>query len=139
MGCLTRHRRAGAAVVNELALVGLLGSLIMSVLDPFLVSGCDDLVGSTYWQMRSVESSLQLYAAKHKGKFPTTSQGLEVASPHFPDRTAPLDSWGRPFIYLSPGPEGLPYGLISLGEDGLAGGEGMDADIYSWELTCCRD
>ncbi|MCB9742761.1 MAG: type II secretion system protein GspG [Alphaproteobacteria bacterium] len=84
--------------------------------------------------MKQVESSLQLYAAKHKGKFPTTSQGLAVASPHFPDRTAPLDSWGRPFIYLSPGPEGLPYGLISLGEDGLAGGEGMDADIYSWEM-----
>ena len=45
----------------------------------------------------------------------------------------PLDPWGRPYIYKSPG-EANPdsYDLLSFGRDGEPGGSGEDADATSW-------
>jgi general secretion pathway protein G len=45
----------------------------------------------------------------------------------------PKDPWGNEYVYLSPGVNG-DYDLSSYGPDGEPGGEGMDADINSWEL-----
>lgn len=43
----------------------------------------------------------------------------------------PLDSWGHKYIYKS---DGLTYEIISLGKDGLPGGNGLNADLSSAEL-----
>ena len=43
------------------------------------------------------------------------------------------DPWKNNYEYTVPGPHGLPYGISSLGSDGLTGGEGDDRDISSWE------
>ena len=42
----------------------------------------------------------------------------------------PLDAWGNPFVYRSPG-LGADYDLLSLGADNAKGGDGLDADISS--------
>jgi general secretion pathway protein G len=49
-------------------------------------------------------------------------------------KAIPLDPWGRPYSYVSPGqvnPES--YDLLSLGRDGQPGGTGEDADVVSWD------
>jgi len=76
------------------------------------------------------------------GRYPTTQEGLEalIRQPGSLERwdgsylkkEVPLDPWGRPYIYRSPGEQG-PYDLISYGTDGLPGGEGNNRDIASWE------
>ncbi|MCW5699611.1 MAG: type II secretion system protein GspG [Rhodospirillales bacterium] len=38
------------------------------------------------------------------------------------------DAWGTDLVYRNPG-SGNDYDLLSLGADGTAGGEGLDADI----------
>jgi 16S rRNA (uracil1498-N3)-methyltransferase len=43
----------------------------------------------------------------------------------------PMDPWGRPYIYRSPGEHG-DYDLSSLGRDGQPGGSGDSAEIQSW-------
>ena len=40
----------------------------------------------------------------------------------------PLDAWNNDYVYISPGVEG-PFDLLSMGADGVEGGEGSDADI----------
>ncbi len=45
----------------------------------------------------------------------------------------PDDPWGNPYIYVSPGTHG-DFDLISLGADGLEGGDDVNADIKNWEL-----
>lgn len=80
-------------------------------------------------------------------RFPTTEEGLEAlrtkpaSVPAFSERwrgpylsrAVPLDPWGRPYRYESPGVnDTLAYDLYSLGRDGIQGGEGEDADITSW-------
>lgn len=44
----------------------------------------------------------------------------------------PQDPWGRDYIYRYPGEHGV-IDLFSYGQDGEEGGEGMAADIVSWE------
>ncbi len=44
----------------------------------------------------------------------------------------PKDAWGNALIYQAPGTGGLPYDLVSTGEDGLPGGE-KDAQDLSLE------
>ncbi len=79
--------------------------------------------------------------------YPSTVQGLEALRTKptgTPDarnwrgpylkKTVPLDPWGRPYLYKSPGdanPQG--YDLLTYGRDGQPGGTGEDADITSWE------
>jgi general secretion pathway protein G len=45
----------------------------------------------------------------------------------------PLDPWGRPYVYKSPGDlNPQTYDLLSYGRDGQPGGSGEDADVTSW-------
>lgn len=76
------------------------------------------------------------------GRFPTTDQGLEALrkkpdgaerwdGPYLP-KEIPVDPWGRPYEYKSPGDNG-DYDIISYGADGSPGGEGEDADVVNWK------
>jgi len=71
---------------------------------------------------------LEKYYTAH-GAYPTTAQGLGVLAPlgHVP----PIDPWNRPYAYRSPGLRN-EYEVSSLGANGMAGGDGDDADITSW-------
>lgn len=67
------------------------------------------------------------------GRYPTTQEGLQAllkSPPNAPSwrgpylkKAAPMDPWGRPYTYRSPGrlnPE--DYDLLSYGPDGIEGG-----------------
>jgi general secretion pathway protein G len=76
------------------------------------------------------------------GRYPTTQEGLQALNqkPGGADRwdgpylkkAVPPDPWGKPYVYKSPGDHG-PYDIISYGADGVAGGEGTNQDVTSWE------
>lgn len=76
------------------------------------------------------------------GRYPTTEEGLEAlrTKPGVLDRwdgpylkkDLPLDPWGKAYVYRSPGEHG-PFDIVSYGADGVAGGEGDNRDITSWE------
>ena len=74
-------------------------------------------------------------------RYPTTDQGLEalVKKPNDPTlknwrpegyvEQLRKDPWNHDYVYVSPGLNGAPYDLMSLGADGQPGGQGLDADI----------
>jgi general secretion pathway protein G len=78
--------------------------------------------------------------------YPSSDQGLEAlrseprgAPPArnwrgpYLRRAIPVDPWGRPYVYESPGTVNpASYDLVTYGRDGLAGGEGEDTDVTSW-------
>ena len=77
------------------------------------------------------------------GRYPTTEEGLKALiekpagvenwdGPYLRKKVIPLDPWGRPYHYKSPGDHG-EYDLFSYGRDGIPGGKGEDADIVSWK------
>jgi general secretion pathway protein G len=116
-----------------IAIIGVLMTVIAVNVTGFL----DDAnASSTKIQINNLEKALVAYSAKHKGKYPSTSEGLDAAKKYFPNGTTPADAWGNPFQYYSPGTHGKnAYEIISLGKDGKEGGEDADADIYSWAMA----
>ncbi len=80
------------------------------------------------------------------GIFPSETQGLNALwkKPQFhpvPEnwqgpyisKEPQFDPWGREYIYSDKNEVGLPFSLMSLGEDGLENGNSLDDNIYSWK------
>lgn len=76
------------------------------------------------------------------GRYPSTEEGLKALrekpsgmetwkGPYLP-KEIPLDSWGKPYAYKSPGEHG-EYDILSYGLDGVEGGEGENQDVVSWK------
>ena len=75
------------------------------------------------------------------GRYPSSEEGLEAlnAAPAGEGRWAglylqkavPMDPWGKPYQYKSPGERG-EYDLYSFGKDGQAGGQDEASDIGNW-------
>ncbi|RZI81550.1 MAG: type II secretion system protein GspG [Rubrivivax sp.] len=73
------------------------------------------------------------------GRYPTNSEGLQalMQAPAGDARWrgpylkggVPIDPWGSPYQYRSPGGSGRDFDLTSYGRDRAAGGSGDDADI----------
>lgn len=92
--------------------------------------------------IRNIQSALALFKTD-TGRFPTTSEGLEVlvANPGIEGYHSsgylerdPVDPWGSRYVYISPGIHSKDYDLESYGKDGEDGGGDDDADIESWDL-----
>lgn len=75
------------------------------------------------------------------GRYPTTQEGLDALmqapgverwdGPYLKN-PVPLDPWGNPYTYKSPGDHGV-YDVISYGGDKVPGGDGISKDVTSWE------
>lgn len=75
------------------------------------------------------------------GRFPSTQEGLDalIVAPQgashwqgpYLKKGVPVDPWGRPYLYKSPG-EHSDFDITSYGRDGAPGGTGEDADIVNW-------
>lgn len=103
-------------------------------------------------QIEQLKLSLQDYFADC-GTFPTEEQGLNALweepalyplaknwNGPYTDKKIGKDPWGGEYLYVLKGsvkaaelPNGLPFGIISLGADKVEGGEGNDKDIVSWD------
>ena len=97
-------------------------------------------------QIEMLGAALDAYRLDN-GRYPGSDQGLGALwqAPQTEPRPlswrgpylrkdVPLDPWGRPYIYKSPGEQNPGgYDLVSYGADGQPGGEGEAADVLSWK------
>ena len=122
-----------------LAIIGILASLIV----PNVLGRADDArITAARTDVGNLVQALKLYKLDNQ-RFPTAEQGLQslVAKPsaepvppnwkNYLDKL-PADPWGRPYQYLNPGLKG-EVDVMSWGADGQSGGEGVNADIGSWQ------
>ncbi|HEX6937976.1 MAG TPA: type II secretion system major pseudopilin GspG [Longimicrobiales bacterium] len=141
-----RCRRSGLTLIEMLVVI-----VVISVLATLVAPNVFRHVGSAKdatarSQIEMLSAALDAYRLDN-GRYPTTEQGLAALweepfteprptnwrGPYLRKRV-PLDPWGRPYIYPSPGEEsGMGFDLLSYGADGHAGGTGEDADVKSWE------
>lgn len=128
----------------EILVVLVIMGLLISVVAPTVLNRADEArVQKSYADFKSIETALKIYRLDNY-VYPTTEQGLEAlvaASSLDPEprnfktggylQEVPLDPWGSPYLYLSPGENG-EIDIYSLGADGLSGGEGQNTDIGNW-------
>lgn len=139
-----KKNQAGMTLLETMitiAIIVLVGSLVgPKVFNQFTKAK----VGTTKTQIKSLESTLQMYKLDN-GSYPSTSQGLDalITKPNgYPEaknwdingyiNKVPKDAWGNEFNYISPGLNS-DFEIISFGADGMEGGSGYDSDIVSNE------
>jgi len=135
----SRHR--GMTLVEVLAVVVILGLIAGTLLVGFSGS-----FGKAKHELAKsgigiVISQLEKYRLD-KGAWPSNDQGLFVltdghAKPtdsYYLNTGQLQDPWNRIYLYITPGPDGHPYEVLSYGADGQPGGESEDADITSVNL-----
>lgn len=125
-------------VLVVLVIIGLLAGLI----GPRLFSKVDDSkVKTAKIQIKMLKGALETYRLD-VGVFPTEEEGLKVLyvkptaskaaklwnGPYL-DEEVPTDPWGNPYKYSTPGREGVPFALYSLGADGQQGGTEYNEDL----------
>ncbi len=130
---LSRKKRSGFTLVELLIVITILG-LLMSLVAPKMFSKVSSTQRSTaVAQMQNLETSLDTYRLD-VGSYPSNLQELRSSTkrgwdgPYLP-KDVPLDPWGNPYQYESPGEGGSPYSLRSLGKDGQVGGTDDNEDI----------
>jgi general secretion pathway protein G len=136
--------RAGFTLIEIMVVIVILG-LLAALVVPKLIGRTEEAKKTqSRVQIKHLQQALELFKLDN-GFFPGTDQGLE-ALVRVPDAgripknyrkggyldRVPKDPWGNLYVYVSPGTHG-DYDISSYGADGVAGGEGEDADINSWD------
>lgn len=131
----------------EIMIVVIIMGLLASVVVPNLIGKSSDAkVKLAKVQMKQLEEALKLFRLDI-GRYPTTQEGLKALvskpsdAPEFSNyttggylgsKTVPNDPWNNQYIYVLNGTE---PDMISFGEDGKEGGEGVNADIKLSEIV----
>ncbi len=123
----TYHRYRAFSFVEIMAVVIIIGILAGAVAIKFKDYIDKSKVNRAKGDMATIVTAVESYYAD-KGNYPTNDEGLDVLN-----ITTKNDPWGRPYQYNCPGRES-DFEIICLGRDGTEGGDGIDGDIFSWEL-----
>ena len=141
-------KEKGFTLIELLIVIVILGILATFLVPKIMEKPDEARVTKAKNDIMALETALKMYKIDN-GMYPTTIQGLKAlikkpTTPPIPQHyrkggyldseEVPKDPWGNPYIYRSPGQNGRPFEIISLGADGKPGGEGVNADIKSWEL-----
>ncbi len=142
----TKHGNVlpGFTLIELMVVIVILGILATIIMPKFLDRPEQARRMKAKIEIRNFQSALAFFKTD-TGKYPATSQGLEalVNDPgikgwkkggYLEGNKVPLDPWGNPYIYISPGTHGNDYDIVSFGKDGANGGSDNDADIESWNL-----
>jgi general secretion pathway protein G len=134
-----RRDRIGFTLIEIMLVVIIIGVLVAMIVPQ--MSGRSEqakiAVAEADIEM-NIATALKLYQLDH-GKFPTTEEGLDILLAAPPAGKSwqgpylerePLDPWGHPYQYQSPGAHrSYSYDLSSLGPDGVKN----EDDIVNWE------
>ncbi|MHA6192873.1 type II secretion system major pseudopilin GspG [Pseudomonas wadenswilerensis] len=135
-------RQAGFTLIEIMVVVVILGILAAMVVPKVLDRPDQARATAARQDIAGLMQALKLYRLD-QGRYPNQNQGLKalVEKPANAGQGSgrgylerlPNDPWGHPYQYLNPGANG-EIDVFSLGADNQPGGEGVNADIGSWQL-----
>ena len=132
----------GFTLIELMVVVVIIGVLAAVILPNVIGRDDDARVTVAKTDVNNIMQALKLYKLDNQG-YPTPEQGLQALSARPTAGPAPAnwkgyieklpnDPWGKPYQYLNPGIKS-DIDVMSFGADGVAGGEGKNADIGSWQ------
>ena len=139
---ISRKHVSGMTLIEILVVLVLIGVVLGIVGGNFIGRGEKAKADAAKIEIGQIGQTLDLFKLEN-GRYPTTQEGLQAlvtappgltswAGPYWKKTTVPKDPWGHEYKYASPGAHGA-YDIISLGADGVEGGDGVNKDITNWE------
>lgn len=143
---MTKNKKSdeGFTLVEVMVVMVIIGLLATFVVINVLPSQDKAMVQKAKGDIRLLEQAIEMYRLDMLD-YPEEGAGLEAlrALPPGADNAdryrsggyvkfLPDDPWGRPYIYRYPGENGV-VDILSYGSDGQPGGEGLAADVVSWQ------
>ena len=139
-----RSTQAGVTLIEMLVVVTIIAVFAALVVPKMLDKAGKAKVTAARAQINAFGTALGQYKLD-TSTFPTTEEGLKALrlkpqnvnrweGPYLP-QDIPNDPWGFPYQYKYPGEHGDEPDIISYGADGQPGGDGINADIYSWKSS----
>lgn len=142
---MNQHRRSAGFSLIEIMVVLVIMGLLISILAPNVLGRADEArVQKVFADFSAIETALRMYRLDNYD-YPSSEQGLGalVERPSMAPVPAnwkadgyleslPVDPWGRPYLYLSPGQQGA-VDIFTYGADGVRGGEGQNSDYGNWQ------
>jgi general secretion pathway protein G len=137
-------RRGGFTLIEVMVVIVILGILAALVVPRVLSRPDEARAVAAKQDLAVIGQALKLYRLDNQ-RYPSAEQGLtalitkpEVAPlpPNWKPggylERLPKDPWGNAYVYVNPGLHG-EIDVLSYGADGKPGGDGLDADIGSWQ------
>jgi len=131
-------KTSGITILEVLVVLSII-ALIAAVAGPRLIGYLDRAKSETAeLQSSQLRQAIQLFYID-VGRYPSDGEGLSVlltappgtadwSGPYIDTADAIVDPWGRDYIYVAPN-DGADMSIMSLGQDGIRGGSGENADV----------
>ncbi|BFM17714.1 type II secretion system major pseudopilin GspG [Maricurvus nonylphenolicus] len=138
------NKSRGFSLVEILVVLVIMG-LLISIVAPNVLDRADEArIQKVEADFKVIETALKMYRLDNYS-YPSSEQGLvalvektrvePLPRQWNPDgylEELPMDPWGRPYRYLSPGEE-KAFDIYTLGADGVRDGEAQDQDLFNWQ------
>jgi len=136
------RRQAGVTLIEMMVVVTIIALFAALVLPRMMGQADKARKTAARTQIDAYNTALGAYKLD-TGVFPTTEQGLQALrtkpenvenwqGPYL-QKDVENDPWGHPYLYRFPGEHGDEPDITSYGADGQPGGDGNNADIFSWK------
>jgi general secretion pathway protein G len=138
---LTQSRRQAFTLIELLLVLVILGILAAIVVPKFSGRTEQARITAAKTQIATFKTALDAFEVDN-GYYPRGNDGLQELihqpsnaqnwrGPYLDATEIPLDPWGNPYVFESPGRQlQSAYDLMSMGPDGKLGGED---DITNWQ------
>ena len=132
LNALEKLKKNEGMTLIEIMIVVAIIAILLGLVTPNLMNRLKQAnVVAAKQGINVLKLALQDYALLNNGSYP---EDLETLANEGLLKAKDLrDPWGNPYQYVSPGEHDWEYDIYSYGADGKEGGEGLDADIVSWE------